>query len=159
MLIHIINKVHYVEFGPGSFDQWCVYLEKKGQQRYAPADGEYFLFFNNLALQYGAEKVYADFILLYERTTSVYDAGVVELIEQIAGTYSSSSEEAAIWLSVLYGGMIAEENKKGAILKKRIKRLGMHQVLLEKMEPVVAANFSRGKKWWVLNTLMKERGF
>ncbi len=159
MLIHTINQLHCVEFGPGSFDQWCVYLQRKGQPRYAPHDEEYFVFFKTLGEHYGATKVYADFIRIYEKTTAVIDASVIVLLQAIADEYSNDSEEVAIWFSVIYGGMIAEENKKGAILKKRIKRLAMHQLLLEKMEPAVAANFSKGKKWWVLNELMKERGF
>ena len=55
--------------------------------------------------------------------------------------------------------MIAEENKGNAILKKRIKRLGMHQVLLENYTPEHAANFSKGKKWKDLDKLMKQKGF
>jgi hypothetical protein len=64
-----------------------------------------------------------------------------------------------IWFNVLYAGMVAEENKEHALLKKRIKRLGMHQVLLENMEPEKAALFSKGKKWTELDKLMKEKGF
>jgi hypothetical protein len=55
--------------------------------------------------------------------------------------------------------MIAEENKENAILGKRIKRLGMHQVLIENMKPEEAAVFSKGKKWKELHRLMKKRGF
>jgi hypothetical protein len=55
--------------------------------------------------------------------------------------------------------MIAEENKKNAILKKRIKRLGIYQVLIEGMKPEVAAVFSKGKKWRELDKTMLERGF
>ena len=64
-----------------------------------------------------------------------------------------------IWLNVLYAGMIAEENKKNAILKKRIKRLGMYQVLIEQMPPEQAAVFSKGKKWKELDQLMATKGF
>jgi hypothetical protein len=55
--------------------------------------------------------------------------------------------------------MVAEENKEHAILKKRIKRLGLYQVLVENMEPEQAAIFSKGKKWTELDKLMKEKGF
>lgn len=46
-----------------------------------------------------------------------------------------------IWLNVLYAGMIAEENKENAVLGKRIKRLGMHQVLPDEMPPETASVF------------------
>jgi hypothetical protein len=55
--------------------------------------------------------------------------------------------------------MIAEENKKNAILKKRIKRLGMHQVLIMGMPANQAASFSKGKNWRDLNEIMINLGF
>jgi hypothetical protein len=80
-------------------------------------------------------------------------------ITTIADTYGSDAEEVDIWLTVIYAGMIAEENKQFAVLKKRVKRLGMHQVLLENMAPAVAANFSKGKKWRELDQIMRPKGF
>ena len=53
----------------------------------------------------------------------------------------------------------SQENKEFAKLKKRIKRLGMYQTLIEGMQPRDAANFSRGKDWTELDVIMKERGF
>jgi hypothetical protein len=55
--------------------------------------------------------------------------------------------------------MIAEENKANAILKKRVKRLGVHQVLVLGMPPSEAAKFSNGKKWRDLDAIMKSNGF
>jgi hypothetical protein len=63
------------------------------------------------------------------------------------------------WFTVLYAGMIAEENKQNAILKKRVKRLGMHQVLMLNMPSSVAAKFSYGKKWRDLDAIMRPYGF
>jgi hypothetical protein len=40
-----------------------------------------------------------------------------------------------LWFTVLYAGMISEENKTNAILKKRVKRLGIHQVLIQNSTP------------------------
>ena len=72
---------------------------------------------------------------------------------------SVDAEEIDIWFTVIYGGMVAEENKEFAVLKKRIKRLGMHQILIERKDAEYAANFSKGKKWKELDELMKKRGF
>ena len=54
---------------------------------------------------------------------------------------------------------MVRENKEFAKLKKRIKRLGMYQTLIEGMKPRDAANFSKGKDWTELDVIMKERGF
>ena len=159
MLINTINGRHRVEFDQGKFDSWCVYLTKEGGPRYAPVDEEYFTFFQTMAARYSAEKVYTDFLKIYMATTTIYNPKIVEGIKRLAATYATDAEETEIWFSVIYGGMIAEENKTGMILKKRIKRLGMHQILVENVPPKLAAKFSVGKKWRELNELMKERGF
>ena len=54
-------------------------------------------------------------------------------------------------LSILYVGMIAEENKRRAMLRKRVKRLGVYQLLIENVAPEEAATFSRGKPWNVID--------
>ena len=63
------------------------------------------------------------------------------------------------YFTIFYAGMIAEENKKHAILKKRIKRLGLHQILIEDADPKYAATFSEGKKWRELDVECTNRGF
>jgi hypothetical protein len=55
--------------------------------------------------------------------------------------------------------MIAEENKENTKLGKRIKRLGMYQTLVEKLDPFLAANFSRGMKWQEIDEECHKRGF
>jgi len=81
-------------------------------------------------------------------------------IESIASTYNPEHKDIVEqWFTVIYAGMIAEENKTNAILKKRIKRLGMYQVLILDMEPRRAAKYSYGKKWRELDKEMKTYGF
>ena len=55
--------------------------------------------------------------------------------------------------------MIAEENKENALLKKRIKRLGMYQGLVLDHPADKTAMFSYGKKWKELDAIMKQYGF
>jgi hypothetical protein len=158
-LIKLVRGRNRVEFDKGKFDDWCVYLTRPGLPRYAPLDTEYFLRLKTIATRYGAAKMYNDFLLFYAPTTSRIDEEVLNSITHIADGYGKDAEEVDTWFSVIYGGMIAEENKEHAILKKRVKRLGMHQVLLEGVPPETAANFSRGRKWLELDRLMRQRGF
>lgn len=81
------------------------------------------------------------------------------MIDVIAKEYTEDEQEINIWFTVIYEGMIAEENKANAILKKRIKRLGIHQVLVQHLTPAYAAKFSKGKKWKKLDLIMKANGF
>jgi hypothetical protein len=150
-------------FGKGSFDDWCIHVvsSNKRWMRF-PTDVWYFRIVRQWSKERPAKDIYADFVKIYDATTagSKYadTAPVIQLIKEISWNYRDDFEACVIW-TILYMGMIAEENKDGAILKKRIKRLGMHQVLIDNVSPTVAAHFSRGKP---VNNLVMEchsRGF
>jgi hypothetical protein len=158
-LIKNIRSRNIVEFDKGKFDNWCVYLTKTGEAKYAPTDIEYFSRLKELSNVHGEGKIYNDFIRYYQLTDKTINQNILSLITTIADEYNADAEEMDIWFTVIYAGMVAEENKEFAILKKRIKRLGMRQVLLENVLPRDAANFSKGKRWKTLDSLMKQKGF
>ena len=149
----------FIEFDTGNFDDWCVFVTKSTGERFVPTDVYYFSRLKMLGEKYGLQKIYDDFVVIFNRTTKNIDPVVFNLISSLSEFYKEDSVEIEIWFNVLYAGMIAEENKQNAILKKRIKRLGMHQVLIDDLEPEFAANFSKGRKWRDLNKLMKSKGF
>lgn len=157
--INIFSNGGFIEFDSGKFDDWCVYITKPGSKRFAPTDVQYFSRLKIIADKFGSQKIYDDFVVIYNRTSGEIETGVFELIKVLCKFYDGYSLEMEVWFNVLYAGMIAEENKANAILKKRIKRLGMFQVLIENLEPEIAATFSKDKKWKELDTLMKSRGF
>jgi hypothetical protein len=158
-IIKIVRGKNLVEFDRGSFDEWCVFLSRPGTVRYAPKDTEYFTILKNMGNHFGHAKIYNDFISYYNQTTKDIDNTILDLITTLSNDYENEAEEMDTWFTVIYAGMIAEENKANTKLKKRIKRLGMHQVLLENFDPELAANFSKGKNWPELDKLMKEKGF
>jgi len=148
-----------VEFDDGKFDEWCVYLSFPDRPRYAPKDIEYFSILKNLGLKYGNTRIYGDFLKIYSLCSSIIDSSVIEVIDEISTFYENDKNLVSIWFAVIYAGMIAEENKNNAILKKRIKRLGMHQLLIDGMEPQMAANYSRGKNWKEIDLICRSKGF
>lgn len=158
LIKNICNRT-LIEFDKGAFDEWCIYLTRPNHKRYAPKDAEYFSWLQQKSHIYGAARIYNDFLKIYERTSKQMDTEVLAFISSIASGYGADAEEADVWFTVIYAGMVAEENKEKARLKKRIKRLGMHQLLLEGKEVAYAAHFSRGKSWNELDAYMKERGF
>ncbi len=147
-----------LEFDRGSFDDWCVFLTENGKRR-APKDIEYFTALKNLAQKFGRERIYADFVRVFVQTTTNLDLAVVDKIASLAASYESHSLVMEKLFALLYAGMVAEENKVGAILKKRVKRLGMHQLLIENQSPSGAVTFSVGKDWRELDHECRERGF
>lgn len=159
ILIQTFSDGSTLTFDKGAFDNWCVYLKRPNQTRYAPKDEQYFSDLNQLGLTYGHEKIYNDFVTYYTVTSANIDIQVLSLIQELSQTYNNHSAEIEILFTIIYAGMVAEENKEFAILKKRIKRLGMHQTLIEKMEAKEAASYSKGKGWRELDELCKNKGF
>ena len=150
-------------FGSGKFDEWCIYvLSSNKRWMKFPTDEWYFEIVKSWTKFRSSEDVYADFVRVYDMTTGESDyyatKPVVDAIKDMAGSYEDRFEAAVIF-TILYMGMIAEENKDGAILKKRIKRLGMHQILVDGVSPKIAAHFSRGKPVTELVIECHTRGF
>jgi len=146
-------------FGQGRFDAWCVYLTRPGQLPDPPRDIDYFTRLKAIAVHHGAHQLYTDFLAVYHRTTADVSPAVLELCYWLSRHYTDDALEVDMLLSIVYAGMVAEENKARARLKKRVKRLGMHQLLLEDFSAAQAATFSRGKVWQDIDRACTERGF
>lgn len=160
ILIKRLQHHRAVIFDTGKFDDWCVYVVERNGYKKAPHDETYFSDLCNIKSKYAGHKVYDDFVRIYERTTGKIDPAVLSLIDELVTSYLQEDRILVEqWFTVIYAGMIAEENKVNAVLKKRIKRLGMHQVLILDIPAVEAARFSKGKKWNELDAIMKPLGF
>jgi hypothetical protein len=156
--IKIFSDKSVLEFDRGKFDDWCVYLTANGN-KIAPKDIEYFTKIKNFAGLHGAPKIYDDFVKIYNATSSQIDEKIIFAISKMSSQYGTDALTLDKLFTILYAGMIAEENKQYAKLKKRIKRLGMHQLLIDNFDPEKAANFSRGKNWRTLDIECRNRGF
>jgi hypothetical protein len=143
-------------FTEGKFDKWAVLVKAPGIPEW-PKDIWYFTKLWVYKQDLG-DKVWDDFCSLYDKVTPEVDESVFTWIKDISAAYPNKSE-AEIVFAILYMTMIAEENKAGAILKRRIKKLGVHQVLREKIRPAVAAEFSKGKRAADLVMECHSRGF
>ena len=144
-------------FGRGSFDEWCIYVIGGPYQKF-PLDSWYFQILLDWTKHRQAEDIYDDFITIYDKTGKAVASNVLDEICALSYSYPDYIQACVIW-TILYMGMIAEENKEGAILKKRIKRLGVYQVLIEGVSPSVAADYSRGQSADYLDKVCYYRGF
>jgi len=148
-----------ISFGRGKFDSWCIYVE-----RVTEPDEKYFFplgswYFEEVArIDAQQPGIYEDFVKIYDLTTKESNPEAIALIKELAAKYEERDLVELIY-SILYAGMIAEENKYMTKLGKRIKRLGMYQTLVEKIDPNIAAHFSRGMKWTEIDEHCKARGF
>ena len=149
-----------VFYDRGKFDDYCVYLKEKNSAVKAPRDVEYFQYFIDISKKYETEKIYTDFCKIYDSTTENIDGNVLSSITSISKLYQvEDALQVDKWFTVIYLGMVAEEKKANAILKKKIKRLGFHQIMLEGFTAQAAANYSRGKRAGMLLEECRKRGF
>lgn len=144
-------------FSQGRFDRWCIFHIRENKA-HAVRDEEVFKVLSGYASGHNRFVLYRDFLSIFNKVTNQVNYDLVGRIAYLSKAYSRPQEVQFILL-FLYAGMIAEENKEKAILKKFIKRLGVHQVLIEGMHPTVAASFSRGKSWRELKLECQVRGF
>ena len=157
MIIKTFSNGSYLEYARGQFDDWCVYYVSASGRK-PPHDIDYFTKIREYRDAYGVEKVYDDFVYVYDRTSKAIDDGVLASITELASTYNDAIE-ADVLFTTLYMAMVAEENKRNTRLGKRIKRLGIYKVLIEDSPIHEAANIMRGMKWTDIDKLCKERGF
>lgn len=148
-----------IEYDAGRFDNWCVYLVGKDGTRKPPLDTEYFTQLKRLSVLYGPQKVYNDFVRIYRATKKSIEQPVLDMIDEIADSYVGDALEVNTVMTTLYMGMIAEENKANSILGKRVKRLGVHLVLIDEKDISYSANFMRGMRWYDIAAMCQERGF
>lgn len=158
-MIKKFNDGSYLEYDRGSFDDWCVYLTKTDGTRKPPRDTDYFQQLKELSNTYGKNRVYEDYVKVYELTGKSVEDNVLNKISKISNNYGEDSLEVDIIFSILYMAMIAEENKAFTRLGKRIKRLGIYKLLIENNSVQQSANFMRGMGWREISDLCNERGF
>lgn len=156
MLFFLDNGDTCVYFDRGKFDKYCVYINTCSRFKYAPKDEEYFKWIHALSKQYGTYQVWKDFCSLYQIVdTGESDKDVLTLIKSIDMHYN---DDTILWWLIFYMTMLAECKKENTILKKRIKKLGVYNILFDMYEIDYVVQYMKGMKWQELDELMIERG-
>ena len=157
--IKAFSDSSYIEYDRGTFDDWCVFYVNRNGHRRPPRDVEYFNKLVELSQKYGSERVYYDFTKVYMWTDKNLSQSTLKFITELSEEYGEDSLLVDIIFSILYVAMIAEEQKTNTRLGKRIKRLGIHVLLLENETVGYAANFMKGKGWRDIDRDCRRRGF
>jgi hypothetical protein len=158
--IAVLSSGVSLQFVTGRIDDWCIEIKYPTGKKSYPLDSEYFTELQDINKE--EPTIYEDYVKIYDLTTKEVSEEVKALCFELASKYSKPNKVERLFLT-LYAGMIAEINKKingkPSKLGKRIKRLGMHQVLVEQANPVIVANYSRGMSWQGIDAECKARGF
>lgn len=148
-----------IGFESGKFDEWQVNVVNENGSRKAPLDIDYFNELLILRDLIGVDKTYKLFLNIYDKVDKNVNNEVINFINSISEEYKQYEIELNLLLMTLYYTMIAEENRKYTRLGKKIKRLGVHQVLIENLSVRVAANYSKGLGWRDIEQECRNRGF
>jgi len=84
---------------------------------------------------YGFPRIFLDIKKIYVLTGKEIDERVLNYISLVSEEYAKDSLNVEILFSILYAAFIAEENRAMTKLGKRIKLLGIHQILKEGVSP------------------------
>lgn len=146
-------------YNRGNFDSWCVYEIDENGVRSIPKDIDYFNEFKELSCIYDSQNLYDDFVQVYNITSDEIKENDIEFIKKISEKYDDYGDRMVRLFCILYMTMIAEENKRNTKLGKRIKRLGMYNLLVLKNSPEYCANFMKNKSWIEIDKLCLSGGF
>lgn len=147
-------------WGPNRFDWWCVYLIEPDGTGHAPRDLDYFNELLQLADRYGHQKVYDDFVELYDAVVSKIPENChIEVIDRVAARYGIFNLSVYKLFTTLWMAMISEWNYPGTILRHRIKRLGVYYMLFKGYSPEKAKDFMKGYNWRKINEWCEEGEF
>jgi hypothetical protein len=146
-------------YDSGVFDVWCTYICNPDGSRDPPHDIEYFSTLESLGKVYGTQKLYSDLKKIFVLTDREINEKVLEYISLVSEEYLTDRSRVEILFTVLYAAFVAEENKARTKLGKRIKFLGIHQILIDGVTPEIAANFSKGMPWQDISKLCEKKGF
>ena len=159
-----------IEYEDGTYDQFYVSVEQGSAESFDynsdfVLDKNIFLALMDLGSLYGEQVVYDDFLKFYNMTKSVVEGkefgqmqSVFDCILELSKRYRKDALRVEVVFSWLYSAMVAEENKRNTKLGKRVKRLGVYQVLIENMSPENASEFSCDKTWQWIDGECEKRG-
>ena len=79
VLIKNFSDNSILEYDQGKFDEYCIYLTRPDIERRAPTDSQYFTALSRYGNTFGHERIYNDFVLIYDKTEDFVDLTTLEL--------------------------------------------------------------------------------
>lgn len=158
-ILRLFRDGSLLEYGRGHFDARQVYHSRPNALSRPAQDSDIFSRLKALGQVEVPSAIYADFIVVYNRTSRKLISANFDLINYMARSYGDHALEFEVIFSILYAKMVAAESIRRDPLKRRIKRLGVHFVLFDGYCGETAAKACQKQSWQELDAACKERGF
>lgn len=145
----------YLAFDKGKIDEFRVsFYDETDNLSHSPKDTEFLWFFKKLAEKgNNPREVFDELLAIAKQINKDTEISTVVL------PHHAKDKSQIRYYYALIAAMIAEENKEIHIVGKRVKLLGLHQVLLQDMHPKIAAKWSVGMPWKDIDKECKKWGF
>jgi hypothetical protein len=135
----------------GRFDEFKVsFYSSQSRHIESPTDIRLFTFFLSLHNNDGVWRIIQNIAAQIDSAHSFSDLNIP--------TLNDTLEEQKLF-SAVGAAMLSERYKAHTRLGKRVKLLGCHQVLVQGLEPRIAANWSRGRRWREIDAECRRLGF
>ena len=89
----------FLGYDRGSFDEWCVYYTDINGMKRAPKDIEYFKKLYDFSMKYGVDKIYSDYVKIYDHTGKKIEKEILLYISKIANEYD---EQDVLQIDIFY---------------------------------------------------------
>ncbi len=138
--------------------KWFVYFDETVSDRNHAGYVENLRKLQKFAAKYSPERIYGDFVKIYDATQYNVNPDTLDLIAVISESYGSDAADMNYLLTIIYFAMLSEQHRKDTKLGKRIKRLAVYQALFDKVQPEEVTYFPP-RKWWLIDAQCSQRGF
>ncbi len=153
-----LTTVQNLEFEHSNKYKWFVYFDQAISDRKHSSYVEHVETLQNFAAKYSPERIYRDFVKIYDATESSVNPDTLDLIALTSEAYADDAADINYLFTIIYFAMLSEQHRKDTKLGKRIKRFAVYQALFDKVE-VEEVTYFPPRKWWLIDAQCIQRGF
>ena len=147
-----------MEFDSRREYKWFVYFDQANADRQHTGYVENLRELQNFATRYSPDRLYRDFVKIYDATEINVNPKTLDLIAEISESYYDDAANINYLFTLIYFALLSEHNKKNQQLGKRIKRLAVYQALFDKVQ-AEEVRYHVPRKWWLIDAQCSQRGF
>ncbi len=146
IIIHTFPDCSQLTFGKGPSADWAIYMKRPNQRSKESTMADCILGLNALGERYGGERLYSNFLQIYDLATTEICDEVFSTIYSIAQEYSSDLMDVMLLFSEIYAHMVALENNADVKGGKIRCRLAVYMLLMEDQDAKFVTTFVRKAK-------------
>jgi hypothetical protein len=110
------------------------------------------------AAQYSPERIYRDFVKIYDVTEYNISSDTLALIAEASESYGDNGGDISYLFTMIYFAMLSEQRRRDTKLGKRVIRLAVYQALFDTLNSEEVTYYPP-RKWWLIDAQCSQMGF